>query len=227
MPKVSIVSIAKNESEFIRLKKKLKKQTFKDWEFVYSTKKGIPQAWNDAIKKAKGNIIIITESDALPLTNNWIKDMVKAVKKNDTKTIIRGIEVIPTAWDFSNLACYSKILKQNKLDENYSIAEDTELFARLRKLGYKGKELSIAPIVHMRNKSVSELIKNNFLYGILLVKIQMKYGQTGFKTTFRESFLQNSLNLLKREIGTILSKIMFLIGAIIGLIIYFPSNSKK
>jgi len=119
MPEVSIISIAKNESEFIRLKEALKRQTFRNWEFVYSTKKGIPQAWNDAIKKTKGKIIIVTESDAFPLTNNWIKDMVKAVKKNGPKTIIRGIEITPSAWDFSNLACYSEVLKQNKLDENY------------------------------------------------------------------------------------------------------------
>jgi len=213
MPKVSIVSIAKNESEFSMLKEKLKKQTFKDWEFVYSTKKGIPQAWNEAIKKAKGKIIIITESDALPLSRNWIKDMVKAVKKNGSKTIIKGIEVIPTAWNFSNLACYSKVLKQNRLDESYPIAEDTELFTRLYKKGYIGKELPIAPVVHRKRfKGFWREVKNGYLYGKLLTKIRKKYLAISFGQKIHE-------NIVERELSIIFSRIAFLIGILRSMIL--------
>lgn len=231
MPEVSVVSIAKKESDLENLKRALKKQTFKNFEFIYSTKKSMPQAWNNAISRARGKIIVVTETDALPLNKKWLEDMVKAVKKHnrgDTKkkTIIRGIEITPLPWCWCNFASYASVLKKNKLNKTYPIAEDTELFARLRKLGYKGKELPIAPVIHNQNRSISKLIKRNFLYGMLLVRIQMKYGQTGFKTTFKGNFQKSSLSFLKRELGIILSKIMFFIGAIIGLIIYFPSRKK-
>jgi glycosyltransferase involved in cell wall biosynthesis len=220
---ISVIAIAKNEKDLKSLKNALKKQTFKDFEFVYSTKKGIPQAWNDAIEKAKGEIIVVTESDSLPLKNTWLEEMVNAVKKynrNDPKkrTVIRGIEAWPLPWCWCNFASYASVLKKNKIKENYPIAEDTELFARLRKLGYKGKELPIAPVMHVRSDSVSKMIKNSFLYGILLTKIQMKYGQIGFKSMYKENSKQNSRKLLKREIGTIISRIMFIIGVLIGLI---------
>ena len=121
MPEVSVITIAKNDSELFNLKKALRKQTFKDFEFVYSTKKGIPQAMNDAIERARGKIIVVTESDALPLTNKWLEEMVNAVKKynkNDSKkrTLIRGIEVAPLVWCWCNFASYASVLKNNKLN---------------------------------------------------------------------------------------------------------------
>jgi hypothetical protein len=231
MPEVSVISIAKKESDLEDLRKILRKQTFRDFEFLYSTKKGIPQAWNDVMQRTIGKIIVITESDALPLTNTWLEEMVRAVKKynkNDPKkrTLIRGIEVAPLSWCWCNFASYASVLKNNKLDESYPIAEDTDLFARLSKQGYKGLELPIAPVAHSRSTSVSKMIKNNFKYGMLLVKIQMKYGQTGFKTTFKGDVKQNSLGLLKREVGIILSRMVFLIGAVIGLILYSHLRKK-
>ncbi|MBN2203312.1 MAG: glycosyltransferase [Candidatus Aenigmarchaeota archaeon] len=231
MPQVSVVTIARNERDLRKLKEALKKQTFKDFELVYSTKKGIPQAMNDAISKAKGEIIVITETDAMPMTNTWLEEMVNAVKKenrNDKKkrTLVRGIEVTPSTWDWSNFAAYANVMKENKLDESFPIAEDTELYARLRKRGYKGVELPIAPVLHERSNSVSKMIRNNFLYGILLVKIQMKYGQAGFKSNFKGSGKKNAFSLLKRELGLIVSKIGFLLGTLIGAVLYYPTRKK-
>jgi hypothetical protein len=231
MPEVSVITIAKNEMDLSELKKALQKQTFRDFEFVYSTKKGIPQAWNDVIDMAKGKIIVVTESDALPLSNRWLEEMVTSLKKynnNDSrkKTVIRGLEVNPSAWCWCNFASYASALKNNKMDESFRVGEDTELFARLRKMGYKGVEVPIAPVLHSRNGSIKKMIKNNFWYGILLLKIQMKYGQAGFKSNFKGVSAKGSLGLLKREIGIIISKITFLIGALIGFIVYFPLRKR-
>ena len=55
---------------------------------------------------------------------------------------------------------------------------------------------------------------------MLLVGIQMKYGQTGFKTTFRGSLKKQSSEYLKRELGLIIAKISLLIGTMIGFIIF-------
>jgi glycosyltransferase involved in cell wall biosynthesis len=229
MPEVSVITIAKSQREVQKLKAELGKQTFRDFEFVVSTKKGIPQAMNDAIERATGKIIVVTESDALPMTSTWLEEMVSAVKKynkGSKKTLVRGIEVTPTAWDWSNFAAYASVLKKNKLDESFPIAEDTELFARLRRKGYRGVELPIAPVMHERSGSITKMIRNNFLYGILLVKIQMRYGQAGFKSNYVGTGKKNALSLLKRELGLIISKIGFLFGTLIGAILYYPTRRR-
>ncbi len=223
MPEVSVVSIAKNEREFKKLKEMLRKQTFRDFKFIFSNKKGIPQAWNDAIEQAKGKIIVVTESDSLPLQKTWLEEMVKAVKKhnrNDTKkrTVIRGIEVSPLPWCWCNFACYANVLKNNKLNESYSIAEDTELFSRLRKKGYRGLELPIAPVFHKRSKGFWKFIRNRFFYGLYHTKIAFKYGKVGFEGKVAKK--NNASSILKREIRDILSSISFLFGVFIAFLFY-------
>ncbi len=221
MKEISVITIAKNERELEPLKKVLKKQTFKNFEFVTSTKKGIPQAMNDAVSKAKGEIIVVTESDALPLTNRWLEEMVKAVKQFnkgdvDKKTLVRGIEVAPLPWCWCNFACYSKVLKNNRINESYPMAEDTELFVRLKKMGYRGLELPIAPVFHKRqNKGFWKSIRNSFVYGDLMTRINLKYGEINFNSEKKQS-----VNIFERELGIILSRISFLLGALIGFLNY-------
>lgn len=220
--KVSVISIAKDKEELEPLKEALRKQTFRDWEFVYSTKKGIPQAWNSVIRRAKGEIILITESDALPMTDKWIEEMVNAVEQNkevyahynwSKGVFIRGMEIHPSPWCFSNIACYAKVLKENLLDESYPIAEDTELFSRLYTKGYAGREILTAPVMHKRNfKGFTKEIKNSYLYGKLHTRIRKKYKGIGF------GYDISGESVLKREITTIFSRIAFLFGILRGLI---------
>ena len=210
--RVSVITIAKTKEELGPLREILKKQTYKDFEFVYSTRKGIPQAWNDAIMKAKGEILLITESDVMPLSNRWIEDMVGAAIENGDKAVVRGIEVIPSPWCFSNLACYSKILKANKLDESYPVGEDTELFSRLNDMGYKGVELSISPVLHIRKfKGFFKEVKNAYLYGKFNTRTNRRYQKLSFNQNPKVQ------NILIRELTTIISRVAFMIGIIRGL----------
>jgi len=214
--KVSIVSIAKNKKELEPLMNRLKKQTFKDWEFVYSTKKGIPQAWNDAFSKAKGKIIITTESDAMPLTDTWIEELVNALEKlNSTLVFVRGLEFQPTSWCWCNTVFYAETIKKHKLDKSYPIAEDTEFFSRLHyKYNYKGYTLNIAPVMHVKKfKGVWKEIKNHYLYGKLHARIKNNYHVINFN----ENDIK-SANILKREIANIFGSIALLIGIIRGLL---------
>jgi hypothetical protein len=219
MKEVSVIALAKNLRELEPLRKALARQTFRDYEFVTSTKKGIPQAMNDAISKANGSIIVVTESDAMPMTNTWLEEMVKAVKENNKgdprkKTLVRGIEVSSLPWCWCNLACYSSVLKDNCINERYPMAEDTELFARLKKLGYSGVELPIAPVLHeRRNRGVWKSMKNSFTYGRLLANINLKYGDVGFSSKKKEGG-----SIIAREFGIIFSRISFMLGILIGFI---------
>ena len=220
--KVSVIAIAKRNSELDNLKKALSKQTFKDYEFITSDKRGIPQAMNDAIEKANGEIIIVTESDAIPLTNTWLEEMVSAVKsqnKSDPRrrTLVRGLEVSPLPWCWCNLGCYSSVLKNNKLNTKYPMAEDTELFARLRKKGYRGVELAIAPVLHTRKgRGIWKSASNSFTYGRLLTRITLDYGHLDFKTERKDSG-----NIVLREIGIIISRLSFMLGAFVGFVGHF------
>jgi glycosyltransferase involved in cell wall biosynthesis len=215
--KVSVVIIGKTQKEITNLKEYLKHQTFKDFEIVTSTKKGIPQAWNDAIRKTKGEIIITTETDARPVNDHWIEDLVKGIEEFSPykKIIIRGLEVNPTHWCMANIVARVSLFKENPFNERYRIAEDTEFFAHLRDKNYLGIELPIAPVIHERKTSAWKLIKKSFLYGFYQVRIQKKYGQSGFKTTF-ENRNPNILIVIGREISIILSRIAFLSGILMG-----------
>ena len=57
------------------IKKNLTSQTYKDFEFVGSAKGTIPEAWNDAISRAKGDYFVFTETDARPLNNRWLEEI--------------------------------------------------------------------------------------------------------------------------------------------------------
>ncbi len=72
MPRFSVISIARHESDIENLKNHLSKQRFRDFEFVYSTRGTIPEAWNDAISRSKGDFLVFTESDAWPLQDTWL-----------------------------------------------------------------------------------------------------------------------------------------------------------
>lgn len=216
-PEVSVITIAKDRGELKPLIEALKQQTFKDWEFVYSTKKGIPQAWNDATQRAKGKIFIITESDALPLNNKWLKEMVHEVKTWNTRRkkrdfIIRGMEIHPLPWCFCNIGCYGDVMRNHKLNEKLSVGEDTDLFARLASCGYIGVEVRKAPVLHSRKfKGFKKEVKNAFTYGMVLSIIQRQQGRLGFYDNKKKD-----TNILVREITFIVSRICFLIGAVIG-----------
>ncbi|MEM3769327.1 MAG: hypothetical protein QXE37_04755 [Nitrososphaerales archaeon] len=56
MPKFSMILIAKSEAEFKRLRETLERQTFRDFEFITSTKGSIPEAWNDVLSRTKGEM---------------------------------------------------------------------------------------------------------------------------------------------------------------------------
>jgi len=163
----------------------------------------------------------------MPLQKTWLEEMVKAVEiynKNDPekKTVIRGIEAALLPWCFCNFGCFSEVLKKYRLNEKFPIAEDTDLFSRLRRDGYNGLELPIAPVLHKRRyKGFIKTIKLHYTYGKLLTIIKQKYGFIDFNNNEKGS------SLLKRELTIIFSRIFYLIGAIIGFLMSKQANEMK
>jgi len=224
MPKISVISIAKREEEFERLRKALARQTFKDFEFVTSTKGTIPEAWNDAISRAKGEILVFIESDAFPLNERWLEEIVKFAKKN---TILKGLEITPTDLNMSNLVCDATIFKNVKFDESFKICEDTELFARLRKMGVKIEYVNAFPVIHVPAQTWRKTLSRGLRMGMYFMKIIYLHGRRNIDDINTRNFCSNYIHPISNRIRIIVENILVLIGLLIGAICYLPILVKR
>jgi glycosyltransferase involved in cell wall biosynthesis len=224
MPKVSIISIAKKDSDLDRLRKALEEQTFRDFEFITSTKGSIPEAWNDAISRARGEIFVFIEADAFPLSNNWLEEIVKHARKN---AVLKGLEINPTSLNLCNLVCDAYIFKNVRLDESFKVCEDTELFARLRKMGVEIGFVNAFPVVHiptrMWKKTFSRALRNGMYY----MKIIYMHGRGNIDDINTQNFQSNYIHPLSNRLRIIVENILVLLGLLVGAVIYTPILPKR
>ena len=219
MPKISVISIAKKEEELENLRQALAAQSFQDLELIISTEETIPKAWNDALSRATGEFIVFTESDAIPLNNQWLKEMLFFAKKN---TIIKGIEINPKDLNLCNLICDAEIFKKFKFNESFKFAEDTELFARLRKEGIKIECVKGFPVIHTPKKSWKKTITRSFLYGLYFIKIIYLHGKKNIDDVNTRCFQNDYINPISLRFIIITENILILLGLLIGSIFYLP-----
>jgi len=223
MPKISVISIAKEDYEFERLRKALEKQTFQDFEFVSSTKGTIPQAWNDAISRAKGEIFVFTESDAFPLNDRWLEEIAKIGKKN---AILKGLEINPTSLNLCNLVCDGSIFKETKFDETFLSSEDTELFARLRKMGVEIGFVNAFPVMHVSTKTWKKTLSRG-LGGMYLMKTIYLHGRCNIDNWNTRNFESNYIHPISNRLRIIMENLLILLGLFIGAIYYLPILIKR
>ncbi|MEM3739761.1 MAG: glycosyltransferase [Candidatus Korarchaeum sp.] len=224
MPKVSVVSIAKSEAEFKRLEEILRKQTFKDFEFITSTKGSIPEAWNDALSRAKGEIIVFIESDAFPLNDNWLEEIVANWRRG---TVLKGLEINPTNLNLCNLVCDADIFRKVRFNESFKCAEDTELFARLRKMGIKIEFVNAFPVVHVPSRTWSKTLSRGFRNGIYFIKIIYMHGKENIDSINNQNFRSNYIHPVSNRLRVIVENVLVLTGLFVGSIIYIPILIKR
>jgi len=219
MPKISVISIAKKNSDFERLRKALEEQTFRDFELVTSTKGSIPEAWNDAISRARGEILVFIESDAFPLSNNWLEEIVKNAKKN---AVLKGLEINPTDLNLCNLVCDASIFKNVRFDESFKVREDTELFARLRRMGVEVGFVNAFPVVHVPARTWRKTLSRALRSGMYYVKIVYMHGRKNIDDINTQNFKSNYIHPISNRLRIIVENLMVLLGLLIGAIIYLP-----
>jgi len=224
MPKISVISIAKKESEFEKLRKALANQTFQDFEFVTSTKGTIPEAWNDAISRAKGEILVFIESDAFPLNDRWLEEIVKNWKKN---AVLKGLEINPTSLNLCNLVCDASIFKKVRFDESFRICEDTELFARLRKMGVEIGFVNSFPVVHVPTQTWKKTLSRGLRSGMYYMKIIYLHGRRNIDDINTRNFQSNYIHPISNRLRIIVENILVLLGLLVGAIIYLPILVKR
>ncbi len=224
MPKISVISIAKNEDELNALKDALSKQTYKDFEFIVSTKGTIPEAWNDAISRAKGEFLVFTESDASPLNETWLEEISKHLEKN---TIVKGLEITPTNLDMCNLVADVAIFKKIKFDETFPVEEDSELFARLRRNDVAIKQINAFPVIHTPSISWGKTLSRAFLSGHLQMKIVYLHGRENMEDINTQNLSGNQIHPVSNRIRIITENISVLLGLVFGSLYHLPTLIKR
>ncbi|MEM2049796.1 MAG: hypothetical protein QXO76_04950 [Thermoproteota archaeon] len=224
MPKVSVISIAKSEAEFERLREALDKQTFRDFEFITSTKSSIPEAWNDAISRATGEILVFTETDAFPLNEYWLEEIVANWRKG---AVLKGLEINPTSLNLCNLVCDAAIFKNVKFDESYKSAEDTELFARLRKMGVEVGFANAFPVVHVPSRTWRKRVSRSLRGGMYFMKIMYLHGKDNLDNINTQNFKSNYIHPISNRILIIVENVLVLLGLLMGAVVYLPILIKR
>ncbi len=224
LQKISVISIAKQEKEFDQLRMALKNQTFKNFEFITSTKGSIPQAWNDAISKANGQIIVFTESDALPLSETWLEEI---ARNSENGVILKGLEIKPTDLDLCNLVCKASLLKNQKFDDTFQVAEDVELFARLRKMGAEIRFVNAFPVLHSPSQTWRKTCSRGLRIGMNFTKIIYMYGRDNIDNVNTRNIKANKINPISNRIRIIFENLLILLGLLLGSIRYLPILVKR
>jgi hypothetical protein len=212
-PKVSVVSIALHFKEFRPLIEQLSKQTYQDFEFIGEAGGSIPEAWNRAVKRARGEILVFTETDVSPVNEFWLKEMVDGVK--DTKTIVKGLEVTSSTFTLSNLAAHRKIFTDNPFDDSFNLLSDLELVSRLKSQMYHLISVEKAPVINLSQSHRRHFFRKAFQYGF-------EWGR--LKSRYEEPVEFIDMLCISNRLRASLNQLM---GIILGVFLYLPERRKR
>jgi rhamnosyltransferase len=172
--KVSVIIRTHNEEKTVgKLFDSLKTQTFKDFEIIlvdnssndntveiakeYKIDKYInipegkfshPKSLNDAIEKASGDLIVITNGHAVPYRDDWLEVGINCFKDPIVAGIsgfhVAGDDEIPESFNykFNNLSNVNSIIRTDlwdkyHFDENLDGCEDYDWGVEMESRGYK------------------------------------------------------------------------------------------
>jgi hypothetical protein len=207
---VSVLTTCRRPEDAEKLKELLGRQTFKDFEIVVTHDPTIPDGWNSAMDKAKGDILVFVETDCVP-TDNWLEQLVGEVEDN---TLVRGLEVVPTALHMNNVAITRKTLGNLRLDRSYWPSDDGEFFIRLLDRGVPLKEALNAMVFHHRKVTLRRRLGRSFSYGEKWSKIYHRYG----------ALYSSWYHALGNSALGIVEDILLFLGTVYGLIRYVPEH---
>ncbi len=213
VPKVSIVSIALKSEDFKPLLERLSLQSYQDYEFIGEVGGSIPEAWNKAIQRAHGEILVFTETDARPVNELWLEEMVNAV--SNPKIIVKGLEVTTSSLDLSNLAVHRKMFIDHSFDGSFQRVTDIELMCRLKEEGYHIIPITKAPIMNFPKAHNRHFFRRVFLYGFQWGRLKKRYIEPIEMPEM--SFASNRL----------LASFYLLCGMVIGFVIYLPERKLR
>ena len=185
-PHVSIVTIGLEDKEIEVVRESMAAQTFDDIEVVGSTKEGIPSAWNQALSEASGELYVFTETDAMPIRDDWLERIVADVELPERGVVHYGEVGRPGhGYDLSNLAIPATVMTEFSFDESYPIVEDTELFTRMNKAGVTFEKRYDNPVYH--HPAPERQDERAFQRGYHQMRCRLTHGQLGVSSEIRHT----------------------------------------
>ncbi|MFH8119628.1 MAG: glycosyltransferase [Candidatus Aenigmatarchaeota archaeon] len=222
---------------------------FKKVRLIKQKHKGPAAARNLGAKKAKGSIILFTDSDCVP-GKNWIKFMIEPFKNkeivgvsgtyrtlNKESSIARFIgyeiernhEVMKKKKYIDFIGSYSAAYRKNiflkfgGFDENFPIAsgEDPELSFRISKAGYKMVFQPKAYVYHKHPDTLWKFLKQQFWRGYWRVLLYKKHSDKMFRHDYTPLTLYFEIMLLGLACISILLGIFKFFQLFYGFLLLF------
>lgn len=172
-PRISLVTIAKTQAEIDAKIAELSAQTIVPDEYCYSTHSDLATAWGEAFAKVTGDIVIVNETDAHPINDRFIEDLLKNYSPDK---ITKGLEVNGFWENFANIIFDAKLLKKFPVTLNNGLAQDTEWYCRLKAAGIKIDQAQTSVVVHHRPSVTEKQLARAYEYGREHVKLIKKYS---------------------------------------------------
>ena len=166
--------------------------------YLFEKHKGRGSARNAGIKKAKGEIIAMTDSDCVVL-HNWIQELINPIiYKHESATVGSEKDLINNYWtkniqkansdfiklklhnhyishiDTKNFAIKTPIMKKLMFDPTITALEDFDFCLRLKKIT-RIRFLPSVKVGHNHQSSFSSLVRTNFERGYWSKKIYDKH----------------------------------------------------
>lgn len=206
-PKISLISIALSDEELESLRENVKEQTYNNFEFVTITGDiPIPEAWNIGIERAEGEIIAFTESD-VKIPDDWLENIAEQFKLGNDFVMGYEVQLPQRHQSMSSTAVRADWAKETRFNEDYSITEDTEWFARLMdKYDFQIEKTDNIPVVY-HNKDRSKYTWA-FYHGVNRAEIWLEYSYEG----------KSASGVTLRRIRRILIELVTIAGQAAGLV---------
>ena len=170
-------------------------------KYVFEKKQTRGAARNSGIKLAKGDIILMTDSDCI-VPNVWIEKIIEPII-SENETAVMGFEqdliknywtknIQKANWDFlkdkifnnyishidtKNFAIKSSLIKDIMFDDNLKALEDFDFYLRIKNKT-KIRFVPSVNVAHRHSSSFVELAKSSFTRAYWAVKIYYKHKQS-------------------------------------------------
>ena len=212
-PRISVVVIAREREECAGIERALARQSYRDFEIVTEIGGTIPEAWNRAISRARGQFLIFTETDARPLDDDWLQQLLDEMTGD--AAMVKGLEINQTPWNLCNTIVRREVFDGIEFDESFLCAEDTELFSRLQSQGFRLEKKPVAPVMHSFDPSSPKALSRAFRYGVNWMRIRHRYREPVEPVPFSWLFRRLMITILQ------------ILGMIAGWFLVFSERSLR
>jgi rhamnosyltransferase len=247
---VSIIIRSYNDIKFLeKTLQAIQKQSFQDfeiinldcfsddgsWEVIMKYNQGkkyrinqkdyVPgKSLNAIIKNCKGKIIVFNNSDAIPLDEYWLENLIRPLERQtkeiatfanqiartDAQPLVKfdyerayGSGQIARNWPYffslASAAIKKDCLEQFPFDETIQYSEDKEWYFRIKNKGYKIKYVAEAKVEHSHNYTLKELWQRFYEEGKAEYYLPPKRWLRDFLVPFIRQHLRDIYFLIKHK----------------------------